>query len=100
SRCLLLTGIFQFACKGGDLFFEIGGACVSGRRLAHLGPSCALPLRQLFATTASLHASTLRRGHDDAPSQANPPLSAMTRHPLWVRSRHVRCTRPCLLYPQ
>jgi hypothetical protein len=46
---------------------EFGGGYASSRRFVRLGPSYALPLHRLSATTASLHVAP-EAVHDDAQS--------------------------------
>ena len=52
-----------------DLLLEFGGGYASSRRFVRLGPSYALALHRLSASTASLHVASLA-GHDDAKSYA------------------------------
>ena len=58
---LVVARLFQFAGESGDLFLQIGRGCRCGRRVAGLGPICALTLCRLSASTASLHVARLRR---------------------------------------
>ena len=68
--------------------------------LASLGPTLALLLGRLSASTTSLHVAPLWRVHDDAQSYANLGLRATAGCPLWFKSRHVQCTHPCPRYPR
>jgi len=72
--------------------------------LATVLPIENLPLARVLIRVRN---RPLRECHRNRPqSKTNESLAcglskkAGLRCPLWVRSRHVRCTRPCPLYPQ
>src|SRR5262249_7341235 len=52
---LLLKRLVALASTAVELFLQVGSGYVCGRRFVRLGPSYALPLHRLSASTASLH---------------------------------------------
>jgi hypothetical protein len=62
-RRQLLQRLVALARSAVELFLQIGGGCLCGRRFAGLGPNraIALPFHRLSASTASLHVARLRR---------------------------------------